>query len=183
MKSRRHARLLSFQEMLDAIQLFVVQKDENDALRGLVCGIYWFDHGIAINIHQLRSLIPKCKSSINGSLQRLGFTVNLRHADANSALTRIFPTLRNNASELRKWTIRMRESHPAMEEEARPLFVVPLEGLAKPSLSVGEGGLAMELESDAEIAFRFAEFRWPDGIAAELFELGEHVGIDIGRDE
>jgi hypothetical protein len=110
----------------------------------------------------------------------LGFTVNLRHADASSALTRIFPTLKNNAAELRKWTIRMRESHPAL---ARPLFVVPLEGLAKPSPSVGEGGLEMELESDAEIAIRFAEVRWPDGIAAELFEMGEHVGIDIGRDE
>jgi hypothetical protein len=61
----RHAMV--FADTLEVIRTFIVRNNKDDKIRSLVCGIYWIPGGIPINIHQLRPLVPKCKSSINGS--------------------------------------------------------------------------------------------------------------------
>jgi len=134
-KCPRNLRLNTFSEALDAIKSFVCRSDKDDPIRGMVCGIYWLPDGLAVNIHRLRQLVPKCKSSINGSLQKLGFTVNLGRSDCAQAVTSLFPFLKDNNPELRKWTIRKRsncqtvESPPASQPE--PRFEISLEGIRR----------------------------------------------------
>lgn len=106
-KHRRHHTAQINNDILSAIKSFVVRNDQDDWRRALVCGIYWMPDGIAINTRQLRILLSKCKSSINALFQNLGYTTTPASSEFASALVRIFPMLKDNFPELRKWTQRV----------------------------------------------------------------------------
>jgi hypothetical protein len=57
--------------------------------------------------------------------------------------------LRDNAAELREWTIRMRES-PLQWWNS--FLLMSLDGLANPSPPEIEGGLELRLKADAEVS-------------------------------
>ena len=105
-KNQRNKRLTNFNEAIESIKLFAIRGDKDDKIRSLVSGICWLPEGIAINTHQLKALLGKCKSSINGSLQKMGFAQNLTRAESIQALTNFFPFFKDNTAELRKWSIR-----------------------------------------------------------------------------
>jgi hypothetical protein len=92
--------------MLDAIKSFAIRDDDDDWKRCLVCGVIWLPASIAINTRQLRLLIDKCKSSINGSLHRMGYSSVTSRGDTSKQLIEYVPKLRGNFSELRQWTVR-----------------------------------------------------------------------------
>jgi hypothetical protein len=106
-RNRRGKRLEGFAEILAAIHSFCVRHDGTDWQRSLVCGVCWLSNGIAINNRQLSSLIGKCKSSINGSLQKMGYSTVQSRAETIAPLTDAIPMLRNNFNELREWTVRL----------------------------------------------------------------------------
>ncbi|EAX97545.1 hypothetical protein TVAG_006760 [Trichomonas vaginalis G3] len=109
-KRNRGHRMEAFDSVLNAIHRFAERHDENDWRRFLVCGLCWMDNMIAINTRQLRLLISKCKSSINGSLHKLGYTTNQSHTESWKYLFDRIPYLKDNFPELRQWTLRSRAS-------------------------------------------------------------------------
>jgi hypothetical protein len=140
-KSQRNRRVTSFTETLEAIRGFVAREDKDDPIRSMLCGVCWLPEGIAVNTHQLRRLVAKCKSSINGSLQKIGYTVSLGRAESAQAMTAYFPLLKDNSTELRKWTVRRREDaleytrpmYPTKPPKTRSgIFEISLEGLSRP---------------------------------------------------
>ncbi|EAY15048.1 hypothetical protein TVAG_019480 [Trichomonas vaginalis G3] len=110
-KNQRNRRIATFTEAIEAVRVFAVRGDQYDRIRCLVCGIAWLPEGLAINTHQLKLLISRCKSSINGSFQKLGFTEKLRRLAAANALISVYPFLNENTSELRKWSVRKRPAN------------------------------------------------------------------------
>jgi hypothetical protein len=138
LKRGRNTRLETFDGILDTIHHFAERSDENDWRRFLVCGVCWLDNGIAINTRQLRILVSKCKSSINGSLQKMGFTTSASHSESWKILFKHIPLLKDHFSELRQWTIRCREP-PAQV----PAMSLPIELAVMPSnpLQTVEAGL------------------------------------------
>ena len=109
-KNQRNKRIETFSEALDAIKAYAIRGDGEDWRRCLVCGIFWLPEGIAINTRQLRLLIFKCKSSINGSLQKMGFNTNVSRTEAANIMINALPMLKDNTSELRQWTVRQQGS-------------------------------------------------------------------------
>lgn len=109
-RNRGH-RIETFDGILDAIHRFAEQGNDDDWKRCLVCGVCWLDQAIAINTRQLRLLISKCKSSINGSLQKLGYSTNTSISESWKILFSRIPLLKDNFSEIRQWTIRYRINH------------------------------------------------------------------------
>jgi hypothetical protein len=105
-RNRRGKRLESFSEILGSIRSFCIRNKEDDWKRCLVCGVCWLPSGIAINNRQLSILIDKCKSSINGSLQKMGYSSLQSRNESTGALYDSIPLLRNNFNELREWTVR-----------------------------------------------------------------------------
>jgi hypothetical protein len=59
-----------------------------------------------VNTTQLKRLVFKCKSSINGSLKGLGCGVIVTDPSAGDELLKEIPYWRDNAAEFRRWTIR-----------------------------------------------------------------------------
>ncbi|OHT13298.1 hypothetical protein TRFO_16630 [Tritrichomonas foetus] len=105
-QNQRNKRVSTFNEILQIIQRFCIKNDKNDWVRCFVCGVMWLPEGIAINNQQLRLLISKCKSSINGSLLRIGYTNSLGRTETAAAMVKAVPILKDNAAELRQWTVR-----------------------------------------------------------------------------
>ena len=119
LKKMRNGRAETFEEVLEEIKHFCIKEEDgdNDWKRFLVCGICWMDQAIAINTRQLKLLVCKCKSSINGSLQKMGYTTNMAHSESWKILFPKIPLLKDHYSELRKWTIRYK---PGCTPESAP---------------------------------------------------------------
>jgi hypothetical protein len=109
--------------MLEAIKAFAVRDDEDDWKRCIVCGVIWLPGSIAINTRQLRLLIDKCKSSINGSLQRMGYSSVTSRGDTSKQLIEFVPKLPGNFSELRQWTVRQISAQTP--QPAAPVVIEP----------------------------------------------------------
>lgn len=106
-RHRRHNSVKINAEIMNMIKSFIVRHDSQDPTRALVCGICWLPDGIAINTRQLRLLLGKCKSSINALFQSLGYATTPVASDFVALLSRMFPLLKDNPTELRKWTVRV----------------------------------------------------------------------------
>lgn len=128
-KRNRGHRIEAFGAILDEIRQFVDKGDENDWKRSLVCGVCWMDNMIAINTRQLRFLVTKCKSSINGSLQRLGYLTNPSHAESWKMFISKIPFLKDNYNELRQWTIRCKNNPfpPVLPVEVNLVPIQPIQ--------------------------------------------------------
>lgn len=133
-RNQRNKRVSMFNQILSIIQRFCLKKDKNDWIRCFVCGVMWLPEGIAINNQQLRILISKCKSSINGSLVRIGYTNNLGRAETAAALVKAVPILKDNASELRQWTLRTKNITETPQIPKKPLIKVILGSSSSPIL-------------------------------------------------
>jgi hypothetical protein len=107
-KNRRNRSVATFSEIVGAVKAFVMRNNHDDWKRGIVCGLFWFqpDSTIAINTRQLRILISKCKSSINGSFQQLGYSIATVGTDCSAMVVKNLPYLNGNFTELRQWTLR-----------------------------------------------------------------------------
>lgn len=108
-KFKRYKRITSLQEALYAIRTYCVRNDKDDWRRFLVCGICWIGWDIAINTRQLRLLINKCKSSINGAIAKMGYSTAPIKGEGFSALINVIPFLKGNFVEQRMWTVRKRQ--------------------------------------------------------------------------
>ena len=106
----KNSKFDNFEGILETIKIYAERGDGDDWRRCLVCGICWMDQSIAINTRQLRKLILKCKSSINGSLQKLGYATDTSHSESWKTLFPHIPILKDHFSELRKWTVRYLKS-------------------------------------------------------------------------
>jgi hypothetical protein len=122
-KSKKGERLGAFSERLRKIRHFVDRGDEDDWKRSLVCGVFFLPTGFAIHIQQLRILLGRCKSSINGSLQQLQCQVDYPSETVHPELLAKIPPSSRDMSELKKLTIR-RTTMP--DESPEPQFIVPV---------------------------------------------------------
>lgn len=120
-KFKRNKRLSSLQKSIDKIHEFCIKHNSDDWKRCIVCGIAWLDEDIAINIRQLKLLVNKCKSSINGALLKMGYESSTSKNDGFKKLLEYIPYLRGNFNEQRMWTIRRK----AMFTPAPQRFDIP----------------------------------------------------------
>ncbi|OHT03036.1 hypothetical protein TRFO_29647 [Tritrichomonas foetus] len=105
-RNNRNKRVKKFSEMLSMIKDFCIRGETNDCDRCMVCGVCWLKNAIAINNRQLSLLIEKCKSSINGSLQRMGYIPLTTKSEIVNELYERIPILKGNFVELREWSLR-----------------------------------------------------------------------------
>jgi hypothetical protein len=129
-RSRKGERLDIFNDRLATIRRFVERHDDDDWKRALVCGVFFLPDSLALNIQQLRVLVGKCKSSINGSLQQLGYRAVPPGLEAEQQFLTRIPQQCRDLTDLKKWTVRK----TAAEKNAT--FLVPLPIVTKSPVNV-----------------------------------------------
>jgi hypothetical protein len=106
LQSKRNRRLSDLREIIDSLKIFQFSTPEDTWKRLLVTGFVELEDALAINVTQLHKLIFKSKSSINGSLRRMGYSIKQNPTAELDKLFEFIPALRRSATELRQWTIR-----------------------------------------------------------------------------
>jgi hypothetical protein len=105
-RNNRDRRDAAFEENLSWIKDFCERGAGRDSIRSMVCGICWFPAALAVNIRNLRILTGKCKSSINGSLQRVGFQAVAPNDKTLDFLIQKMPELQRDSPSAREWSVR-----------------------------------------------------------------------------
>lgn len=106
-KRHRNRKLTVLRNLLKEITEFAQRGDQDDWKRCCVCGVCQLSVGLAINSHQLRFLLKRTKSSLNGSLKQIGYVTLLARGDICQELKDFLPILKGNKAELRKWSVRV----------------------------------------------------------------------------
>ncbi|OHT11326.1 hypothetical protein TRFO_19314 [Tritrichomonas foetus] len=102
----RNKRLETFIEILNEIRIFCVRNDGDDWKRYLACGICWLGPDLALNTCQLRNLLSKSKSTVNGVLAKLGYDPVPLNSKNSTLLFMKIPFLKTHFNEMRQWTLR-----------------------------------------------------------------------------
>jgi len=105
-KYNRGKRVEVFRTSLEEIQFFCNKGDANDWKRQLVCGLCWNQDFLAINTRQLRLILNKCKSSINGALLKMGYSTLPIKGECCTELIIAIPFIKGNYLEQRQWSVR-----------------------------------------------------------------------------
>jgi hypothetical protein len=134
-KSRKGERLETFLEGIKRVRNFIERTQEDEWRRALVCGIFFLSDSLSLNIQQLRILMGKCKSSINGSLQQLGYAAQSSGADTEQEFLARIPLNFRDSNELKKWTIR-KSIKVTPRIAGTQQFVVPLPASWSPQVDV-----------------------------------------------
>jgi hypothetical protein len=105
-RNRRNLGMSTFLKHLTLIHDFVCRGDGSDALRGLICGIEFGHKSFLINTRQLKILMFRSKSCMNGCFQRLGYAVCRPNRDFAAIFAEILPGYGVHCSTPRQWCVR-----------------------------------------------------------------------------
>jgi hypothetical protein len=100
----RDRRTVSFSQELVTLLQFIERSPIGCEERSLLVGVAFAGPFVCVNTRQLKTLIGRCKSSINGSFHQLGY-YSVK-AKANNCLLSILPSLVKEAALMRQWTVR-----------------------------------------------------------------------------
>ena len=96
----------SFSQEISSVIKYIDSSPNSRENRCAVAGLAIAGPFIAVNTRQLMSFLGRCKSSINGSLQNLGYQSLRSKTKARECVLSILPSFEKDASLLRQWTVR-----------------------------------------------------------------------------
>jgi hypothetical protein len=97
--------------------------------RCVVTGVCFVGPIVCVSTRQLKGLLQRCKSSINGSFQQLGYVTLLTKSKARTCLITALPSLEKEQAMLRQWTVRV------ASEEANFCFLSAYSRLPLPDIT------------------------------------------------
>jgi hypothetical protein len=104
--SSKDRRVITFRRELLVVLDYIERRPENMEARAILTGLCFAGPVICVNTRQLKSFLSRCKSSINGSFQQLGFVALRVKAKARECVVAVLPSLRTQQTILRQWTAR-----------------------------------------------------------------------------
>ena len=125
LKEDRH--IASFPQEIQSIINFVERRYDGREARAINAGFICNGSFLCVNTRQLKAFISRCKSSINSSLQQLGYTSLKTKAKAHECLLSAIPCLSNDLETARQWTVRY-----SISNRGYPFFVKPYYGIFPP---------------------------------------------------
>lgn len=102
----KDSRLMTFSNEMKTILKFIEHDESGRQQRSILTGVAFAGPFICVNTRQLKNFLGRCKSSINGSLQQLGYIAVKTKSKARSCVLAVMPLLTNDVNLLRQWTVR-----------------------------------------------------------------------------
>jgi hypothetical protein len=107
----RHHRAIIFQHELLVLLGYIERRPDNMDVRAMLVGVCFAGPIICVNTHLLKSILSRCKSTINGSFQQLGFAALRAKGKARACVLAVLPSLTIDRFVLRQWTARYVSEH------------------------------------------------------------------------
>jgi hypothetical protein len=105
--SSKDRRVIAFPREIHAVLRYLERSPENMEARCIITGLCFVGPVVCINTRQLKRLLNRCKSSINGSFQQLGYVAFRTKSKARSCAVAALPALERDQNLLRQWTCRV----------------------------------------------------------------------------
>ena len=105
--SSKDRRIVTFRKELQLVRNYLERSDENQEARCILTGVCFAGPIVCVNTRQLKSFLSRCKSSINGSFQQLGYVALRTKSKARNCVLSTLPSLQNQQIILRQWTVRV----------------------------------------------------------------------------
>jgi hypothetical protein len=163
----RDRRVQTFPRDLKQVVSFIERSPQDAEVRAIVVGLC-FVHGIfCINTRQLKTFMARCKSSINGSFQALGYTLVATKSKARECCRAAMPTLRGHREVIRQWTARV-VREPASHDFVSSFTVSGLPEIKPEDLYQGQKmkreqtkPKTVDITFDTEVYSPMADFEFP----------------------
>jgi hypothetical protein len=104
--SGKDRRVVSFQKELNLVLAFLERDELRREERSILTGIAFAGRFVCVNTRLLKSFLGRCKSSINGGFQQMGYVAIRTKAKARNCIVAVMRSLTNDAALLRQWTVR-----------------------------------------------------------------------------
>lgn len=105
--STKDRRLVSFANELQTILKYIEHSTTGRENRTILVGVCFSGPFIGVNTRQLKCFMGRCKSSINGSFQQLGYVALKTKSKSRTCILSILPSLAKDPNILRQWTVRI----------------------------------------------------------------------------
>ena len=99
-------RVVAFRNELITALKYIEKNTENIEARCILTGICFCGPLIAVNNRQFKFFSGRCKSSINGSFQQLGYSAVKTKSKAKKCVMDLLPSLSSESQLIRQWTVR-----------------------------------------------------------------------------
>ena len=100
-------RVVAFRNELIIALRYIEKSPDNIEMRSIMTGLSFCGPMIAVNNRQFKLFTGRCKSSINGSFQQLGYGAVKTKAKAKVYVIDLLPSLSTEPQLLRQWTVRI----------------------------------------------------------------------------
>ncbi|OHT14452.1 hypothetical protein TRFO_43047 [Tritrichomonas foetus] len=104
--SGKDSRVASFHKELLQTRAYIERRPEQKEERCIVCGVCFAGKYICINTRLLKYFLGRCKSSINGSIQQMGYVALRTKTKARNCVLAVMHSLVEDVNNLRQWTVR-----------------------------------------------------------------------------
>ena len=104
--SSKDRRIVTFRKELVAVLKYIERSETHKEERSVLVGVCFAGPIICVNTRQLKSFLGRCKSSINGSFQQMGYVALRTKAKARACVVAVMPSLQNEQNILKQWTVR-----------------------------------------------------------------------------
>ena len=104
--SSKDRRIVTFRKELIMVLKYIQRTEVHQEERSVLVGVCFAGPVICVNTRQLKGFLGRCKSSINGSFQQMGYVALRTKAKARSCVVAVMPSLQNDQNILRQWTVR-----------------------------------------------------------------------------
>lgn len=104
--STKDRRSISFSDEIQMVLNFTEDSDISRENKSILIGIAFAGSFICVNTRQLKNFLGRCKSSINGSFQQMGYVAVKTKSKARSCILSVMPSLSTENYLLRQWSVR-----------------------------------------------------------------------------
>lgn len=104
--SGKDSRVASFHNELLTARSYIERRQTGKEERSIICGVCFVGRYICINTRLLKYFLGRCKSSINGSIQQMGYVALKTKTKARNCVLAVMHSLVDDVNNLRQWTVR-----------------------------------------------------------------------------
>ncbi|OHT09373.1 hypothetical protein TRFO_21674 [Tritrichomonas foetus] len=99
-------RTVSFASEMNSILSFIESSPNGRENRSLIVGIAYAGPFVCVNTRTLKGFVCRCKSSINGSFQQIGYVSIKNKQKTRICILSLLPSIEKDPATLRQWTVR-----------------------------------------------------------------------------
>ena len=101
-----------FQKEIQSVLEYIESSPDARENRSIVTGLGFTGPFICVNTRQFKNLMGKCKSSINGCFQEIGYIAVKTKPKARAVILSVLPSLQGDPGAQRQWTVRYHPGNP-----------------------------------------------------------------------